>query len=140
MSDLSNVLGDLDRLMEAAQREAQAAADRQHDPRAEGSGTALDGKVSVRLAADGRVSELHLDEQVMAWPAPELAREIASAFNAAWATARSNDPAAAAAAAVDPAALAERLREVREQSLQSMRAITDSLAGVMQKIDQRVQG
>jgi len=40
---------------------------------------------------------------------------------------------------VDPAALAERLREVREQSLRSMQAITDSLAGVMQKIDQRVQ-
>lgn len=138
MSDLSNVLGDLDRLMDAAQREAQAAADRQRDPRGEGNGTALDGKIAVRLAPDGRVSELRLDEQVMALPAHELAREIASAFNEAWATARSDDP-AAVAAAVDPAALADRLREVREQSLQSMRAITDSLAAVMTKIDQRVQ-
>lgn len=139
MSDLSNVLGDLDRLMEAAQREAEAAADRQRDPRGEGNGTALDGKIAVRLAPDGRVSELRLDEQVMALSAHELAREIASAFNEAWATARSADPAAVAAAAADPAALADRLREVREQSLQSMRAITDSLAAVMTKIDQRVQ-
>jgi DNA-binding protein YbaB len=140
MSDLSNVLGDLDRLMEAAQREADAAAARhQGEGRPEGTGTALDGKISVRLATDGRVSELHLDEHVMALPANELAREIASAFNVAWAKARSDDPAAAAVARVDPAALAERLREIREQSMQSMRAITDSLAGVMQKIDQRVQ-
>jgi DNA-binding protein YbaB len=140
MSDLSNVLGDLDRLMEAAQREAEAAAERhQGDGRGGGNGTALDGKITVRLATDGRVSELHLDERVMSMPANELAREIASAFNAAWAASQSDDPAAAAAARVDPAALAERLREVREQSMQSMRAITDSLAGVMQKIDQRVQ-
>lgn len=139
MSDLSNVLSDLDRLMETAQREAEAARERHRDVRAEGAGTALDGKISVRLAADGRVSELRLDEQVISLSAQELGREIASAFNHAWAAARSDDPAAAAVAAVDPAALAERLREVREQGMQSMRAITDSLAGVMEKIERRVQ-
>jgi DNA-binding protein YbaB len=140
MSDLSNVLGDIDRLMAAAQREAEEAAQRhQGQGRPESSGTALDGQISVRLATDGRVSELHLDERVMSLPVNEVAREIAAAFNAAWAAARSDDPAAAAAAQVDPAALAERLREVREESLRSMQAITDSLAGVMQKIDQRVQ-
>jgi DNA-binding protein YbaB len=139
MSDLSNVLGDLDRLMESAQREAQAAAQRQQNAVGEGTGTALDGKIAVRLAPDGRVSELRLDDQVMGLEAHELAREIVSALNEAWATARSSDPAAAAAAAVDPAALADRLRQVREESMQSMRAITDSLAAVMTKIDQRVQ-
>jgi DNA-binding protein YbaB len=140
MSDLSNVLGDLNRLMEAAQQEAQATAERhQGDGRSGADGTALDGKITVRMATDGRVSELHLDDRVMSLTAHELAREIASAFNAAWASARSNDPAAAAAAQVDPAALAERLSEIREQSMRSMQEITDSLAGVMQKIERRVQ-
>ena len=138
MSDLSNVLGDLDRLMQSAQREVDAARDRQQTAQPV-SGSALDGKISVRLAADGRVSELRLDEEVMGLAPHELAREIVAAFNQAWAAARSGDPAAAAVAAVDPAALSDRMREVREQSMQSMRAITDSLADVMAKIDRRVQ-
>jgi DNA-binding protein YbaB len=137
VSDLSNVLHDLDQLMESAQREADAARDRQVTPKPV-EGSALDGKVKVRLAADGRVSELLLADEVMGLSPRELGREIASAFNLAWAAARSDDPAAAAVAAVDPAALAESLRQVREEGMRSMQKITDALADTMRQIDRRL--
>jgi len=131
------VLRDLDQLMESAQREADAARDRQAAAEPV-EGSALDGKVKVRLAADGRVSELVLADEVMGMNARELGREIASAFNLAWAAARSDDPAAAAVAAVDPAALAESLRHVREEGMRSMQKITEALADTMQQIDRRL--
>ncbi|NUT36731.1 MAG: YbaB/EbfC family nucleoid-associated protein [Hamadaea sp.] len=138
MSDLSSIVGDIDRLMEAAQREAEKARDAQAQVGAAASGTALDGKVTVKLAADGRVSELVLDDEVMSMSAQQLAREISSAFNHAWAGARSQDPAAAAVAAIDPAALASRMQELREEGVRSMQRITESLGDVMQKIDRRL--
>jgi DNA-binding protein YbaB len=139
VSDLSNIIGDLDRLMESAQREAEQARDRQQGPgQSEASGSAMEGKIKVKLTADGKVSELVLADEAMRLSANELAREIMTAFNAAWATSRSSDPAAAAAAAVDPAALAERMKQLRQESVESMQRITDSLADVMRKIDRRL--
>lgn len=138
MSDLSSIVGDIDRLMEAAQREAEKARDAGKEMGTESSGTALDGKVTVKLAADGRVSELILDDEVMSLSPRELAREISTAFNHAWAGARSQDPAAAAVAAIDPAALASRMQELREESVRSVQRITESLGDVMQKIDRRL--
>jgi DNA-binding protein YbaB len=139
VSDLSNIIGDLDRLMENAQREAEHARDRQQGPgQSDASGSAMDGKIKVKLAADGKVSELVLADEAMRLSANELAREIMAAFNAAWATSRSSDPAAAAAVAVDPAALAERMKQLRQESVESMQRITDSLADVMRKIDRRL--
>ena len=140
MSDLSSIIGDLDRLMENAQREAEHARDRQQGPgQSDASGTALDGKIKVTVAADGKVSQLSLADDVMRLSASELARELMTAFNAAWALSRANgDPAAAAAVAMDPAALAERMKSLREESVQSMQRITDSLADVMSKINRRL--
>jgi len=138
VSDLSSIVGDVDRLMELAQREAEKARDQARDPSLEASGSALDGKVALKLAADGRMSELHLDDHVMALTPRELAVEIMSAFNQAWAASRSQDPAAAAAAAVDPAALAETMKQVREEGVQAMARITDALADQMRKIDRRL--
>ncbi|WP_422773613.1 hypothetical protein ACN28C_12315 [Plantactinospora sp. WMMC1484] len=139
MSDLWHVLGDLDRLMESVQREADAARDRQQTTQGSASGSALDGRVSVRLAADGRVAELRLADEVMGMRAGELAEGITTAFHEAWLAARSDDPAAAAATAVDPAALAEQIREVREQGMRSMRAITESLTDAMARIERRAR-
>jgi len=125
--------------MESAQREAEQARDRQQGPgQSDASGSAMDGKIKVKLAADGKVSELVLADEAMRLSANELAREIMTAFNAAWATSRSSDPAAAAAVAVDPAALAERMKQLRQESVESMQRITDSLADVMRKIDRRL--
>ncbi|MDG4789347.1 YbaB/EbfC family nucleoid-associated protein [Micromonospora sp. WMMD1102] len=136
MSDLWHVLGDIDRLMEAVQREADAARDRQQ-PNREASGSALDGRVRVRLAADGQVAEIRLDDEVTGIRPAELAEGLTRAFNQAWQTARDHDDALLAAGAVDPAVLAEQLREVREQSMRSMRAITDSLTDAMARIERR---
>jgi DNA-binding protein YbaB len=141
VSDLSSIIGDLDRLMESAQREAEQARDRQQGPgQTDASGMALDGKIKITVAADGKVSQLALADDVMRLSASELARELMTAFNAAWALSRANgDAAAAAAVAVDPAALAERMKAIREESVQSMQRITDSLADVMRKIDGRTK-
>ncbi|GAA3767780.1 hypothetical protein GCM10022225_62790 [Plantactinospora mayteni] len=139
MSDLWHVLGDIDRLMEAVQREADAARDRQQATREPTTGSALDGRVRVRLAADGRVDEIRLADDAMQLRAGELAEGIARAFNQAWLAARDHDEAAVAASAVDPAALAEQLREVREEGMRSMRAITDSLSDAMARIERRAR-
>lgn len=140
MSDLWQVLGDLDRLMESVQGEADAAGDRQGQATpGSASGDALDGRVRVRLAADGRVSELELADEVMGLRAAELARAITTAVNQAWLAARCDDEVAAAAIAVDPAALAAQIREVRDQSMRSMRAITDSLADAVARIERRAR-
>jgi hypothetical protein len=138
VSDLSNIIGDIDRLMEQAQSEAEKARDRQRDPATEATGRALDGKITAKMGADGRVQELVLADEAMNLSSKELAREIVSALNQAWAARQSKDPAAAAAMAVDPAALAARMRELRQESVQSMQRITDSLADVMQKIDRKL--
>ncbi|MEO3926211.1 YbaB/EbfC family nucleoid-associated protein [Micromonosporaceae bacterium B7E4] len=139
MSDLWQVLGDLDRLMESVQREADAARDRQQADREPTTGSALDGRVRVRLAADGRVDEIRLADDAMGLRADQLAEGIARAFNQAWLAARSDDETAAAALAVDPAALAEQLREVREEGMRNMRAITDSLSDAMARIERRTR-
>jgi DNA-binding protein YbaB len=138
VSDLSSIVGDLDRLMEMAQREAEKARDQARDPSLEASGSALDGKVTLKLAADGRMSELLLDDHVMSLTPRELAVEIMSAFNQAWAASRSQDPAAAAAASVDPAALVETVKQIREEGVRTMSRITDTLADQMAKIDRRL--
>ena len=64
MSDLSNIVGDLDRLMEAAQREAEKARDTQADPQAEAVGSALDGRVKATLGPDGRLRSLELADEL----------------------------------------------------------------------------
>ncbi|GIG92040.1 YbaB/EbfC family nucleoid-associated protein [Plantactinospora endophytica] len=138
MSDLWHVLGDIDRLMESVQREAEAARDRPAT-REPATGSALDGRVRVRLTADGRVDDLRLADDAMHLRAAELAEGITQAFNQAWLAARSADEAAVADGVVDPAALAEQLREVREEGIRNMRAITDSLTDAMARIERRAR-
>jgi DNA-binding protein YbaB len=138
MSDLSNILDDVYRTMGQVIREAGQARDRLNDPELEAAGSALDGKISVKLSADGRVRELLLADEVMKLSAAELSREIVTAINQAWAASRSEDAAAVAAAAVDPAALVERMKALQQESARSMMQITDALADTMRKIDRRL--
>src|SRR5688500_9856003 len=81
--------------MESVQREADAARDRQQADREPTTGSALDGRVRVRLAADGRVDEIRLTDDAMGLRADQLAEGIARAFNQAWLAARSDDETAA---------------------------------------------
>jgi hypothetical protein len=136
--DLSGIAGELDRLLEIAQREAERARDAWHDPAREAVGTALDGRVSARMAPDGRLSELILADDVLSLRAVDLAREITAAVNRAWAATRSADPVAGAAAVVDPAALADAVKQVKDEGMITMRRVTDLLAEQMRKIDRRL--
>lgn len=138
VSDFSGMLEDIDRLMTSVQREAQAARDRGSDPQRDAQASGLDGRIKVTMGADGRVRELHLADDVMSMRAHELAHELVRVINAAWGRTRSDDPAAGAAAAVDMAALASRVGQLREESLQSMGRITTALTDALTRIDRRL--
>ncbi len=103
-----------------------------------GQGRALDGKITVEMAADGRLAGLALDPVVLQLDERVVAREIMAAVNEAWAKRQGIDEAAAAAANVDPAVLQERLAEVQNQGLASMRRFTDGMQAVLDKLESRV--
>ena len=103
-----------------------------------GQGRALDGKIAVEMAADGRLSGLALDPSVLQLDERVLAREIMAAVNDAWTKRVGLDEAAAAAAAIDTAQLQQRLTEVQNQGLASMRRFTDGMQAVLDKLESRV--
>jgi DNA-binding protein YbaB len=103
-----------------------------------GRGTALDGRIEVEMAADGRLSGLALDSSVMRMDERMLAREIMAAVNVAWAARRGADESAAAVAAIDPAVLQQRLTEVQDQGMASMRRFTDGMQAVLDTLESRV--
>lgn len=138
LSDPSAILGEIDSVMRAAQRAAESARAGETDPRTDAAASGLDGKIRVTLGADGRVRELVLSDEALAVGASELARELTATINAAWGKTRSSDPAAGAAAAVDMAALASRVGQLREESLRSMGRITSALTDALAKIDRRL--
>lgn len=100
-----------------------------------GRGSALDGRIQAEMNVEGRVTALTLDPAVMRMDERILAREIITAINTAWAARQGVDEAAAAGAAIDPAALQERLTEVQDRSLASMRRFTESMRDLVTRIE-----
>ena len=121
-----------------AQLDAMRAKPRPGPAPRVGQGRALDGKIAVEMAADGRLSGLALDPSVLQLDERVLAREIMAAVNDAWAKRVGLDEAAAAAAAIDPAQLQQRLTEVQDQGMASMRRFTDGMQAVLDKLESRV--
>jgi DNA-binding protein YbaB len=101
----------------------------------EASGSALDGHIRVTMATDGRVKAIVLHPSVMRMDEQMLARELVTAINTAWAARLGADEAAATVAAVDTGALQERLTEVQDRSLATMRMFTDSLQDLVSRIE-----
>lgn len=56
----------------------------------------------------------------------------------AWAKHLGADDAAAAVAAIDPAVLQQRLTELQDQGLSSMRRFSETMQAVLDKLDARV--
>jgi DNA-binding protein YbaB len=121
-----------------AQLDAMRAKPQQGTAPGTGIGRALDGKIEVEMAADGRLSGLALDPSVLRLDERELAREIMSAVNQAWGKRQGLDDDAAAIAAMDPAVLQKRLAELQDQGLASMRRFTEGMQAVLDKLDARV--
>jgi hypothetical protein len=65
----------------------------------------------------------------------ELAREIMAAVNAAWAKRQGIDEAAAATANIDPGELQQRLSEVQDQGLATMRRFTQGMHDAIARIE-----
>lgn len=103
-----------------------------------GQGRALDGRVTVEMAADGRLSALALDPSVLRLDERELARGIMAAVNEAWTARQGLDPSAAAVAALDTEALQRRLAEIQDQGVDTMRRFTDRMQAILDQAESRV--
>ncbi|HCT78040.1 MAG TPA: hypothetical protein DGT23_15890 [Micromonosporaceae bacterium] len=118
-----------------AQLENMRAKPQQGPEPAVGRGRALEGRIEVEMAVDGRLSGLALDPSVMRMDERMLAREIMAAVNEAWAKRAGADEAAAAVAAIDPAVLQQRLAEVQDQGLATMRRFTQGMQDAIARIE-----
>lgn len=118
-----------------AQLENMRAKPQQGPEPGVGRGRALDGRIEVEMAVDGRLSGLALDPSVMRMDERMLAREIMAAVNEAWAKRAGADEAAAAVAAIDPAVLQQRLAEVQDQGLATMRRFTQGMQDAIARIE-----
>lgn len=127
---LSRTRAELGRLREARQPDVP-------QPRA-AEGVALDGLIRAEMAIDGRLTGLTLDPSVQRIDVQMLAREIVTAVNTAWAARQGADAAAAATAALDPAALQERLAEVQDRGIASMQRFTQGMQAVIDRLEARV--
>jgi hypothetical protein len=102
-------------------------------------GSDSQGLVKAKLGADGRLTELVLDDRTSVIPRAELQRAIIEAVNAAWAIGRGADPQEAAAANIDPEALQRNLMQMQDQAVRSMNQITDGLLDAMRQIHNSVK-
>lgn len=121
-----------------AQLEAMRAKPQPGPEPTVGQGRALDGRISVEMAADGRLSGLALDPSVLRMDERDLAREIMAAVNEAWAANRGLDASAAAVAALDAEALERRVTELQDQGLATMRRFTDQMQAILDRAESRV--
>jgi DNA-binding protein YbaB len=125
-ADVDGAFRDARRQLESARAGADAGR---------GTGEAADGQVRV-VAAGGRLERVELDPRVMRMPGERLAGHLVAAGNAALDELRAAAP-AADDAAVDPAALAQRLERVTEEGLRSMAVITQAIEDAMAQVADR---
>ena len=118
--------------------ESMRARPGQGRPPGVGVGQAADGKVKTAMAADGHLLGMVLDPSILRMDERELARVIVAAVNEAWAARLGLDQSAAAVAAMDPAMLQRQLSQLQDKGLDTMRRFTDSMQGVLDKVDARI--
>src|SRR5688572_3946101 len=123
----------------ALQPQRDQLESRGEDPRRDGMGSDSEGLVKAKLGADGRLTELVLDDRTSVMSRADLQRSIIEAVNAAWAIGRGADPQEAAAANIDPEALQRNLMQMQDQAVRSMNQITDGLIDAMRQIHNSVK-
>jgi DNA-binding protein YbaB len=102
----------------------------------QGTGEAAEGRVRA-TAVDGRISSVEFpDSRVLRLDASALAVHLSEAVNSALDDLREKAPSPDPEMAIDLAALAERLREVRTEGMLQMARITSSLQDAMALIRQ----
>lgn len=94
------------------------------------SGEAFDGRIRAK-AAKGRLTSLHLDPRVARMASVELAEQIVVAVNAALAA---QEMSAVPTVPVDPAILAEQLRQAQDSSLRQMTQFGQAMDAVVAQL------
>ncbi|GIH09373.1 hypothetical protein Rhe02_74400 [Rhizocola hellebori] len=137
--ELADMLEAMRSQLGALQPQRDQLEARGEDPRTDGIGSDSEGLVKAKMGADGRLTELVLDDRTSVMPRAELQRAIIEAVNAAWAIGRGADPQDAAVANIDPEALQRNLMEMQDQAMRSMNQITDGLLDAMRQIHSSVK-
>ena len=114
----------------------QGGGDGQEPP--SGTGEAADGLISVRVVAPGRVDGLQLDPRVMRMSSEQLAEQIESAVNVAFADLREKSVAASGLA--DLSGLSDQLREVQNNAERQFSTFTASMADAQAQLVRRAGG
>ena len=114
----------------AALAQAQAPSGDEEPPI--GTGEAADGRIRVRAVPPGRIEDLELESSVLRLSGAELAREIASAVNAALA-----DLQGRAVAAADLGVLTGRLQEIQYDAERQFAKLTASLVEAQEQLTRR---
>jgi DNA-binding protein YbaB len=103
-----------------------------------GTGEAADGLISARVVAPGRVEGLQLDPRVMRMSAEQLAEQIESAVNAAFADLR--EQSAGVSGPADLSGLSDQLREVQVNAERQFSTFTASMADAQAQLVRRAGG
>jgi DNA-binding protein YbaB len=138
---LTSVLDDTRRMLDAmrARRgqpepESEPVQDRAAEE-LRGRGEAAGGRVRAVLTRD-RIEELHLDPRLLRQGSEALGEFLVSALNEALADLAAKETADAPDSAGDPDVLAERLRQLQDESMRNMDLITQSVADVLSRLRQ----
>ncbi|MEU9507611.1 YbaB/EbfC family nucleoid-associated protein [Micromonospora sp. NPDC048170] len=102
--------------------------------RAESVGEAADGRITVTLGTDGRVSTIEIDPRVLREGSEHLAEELRRAVNAAL---DGQEPTVDAEPMPDLAAMTATLERIQDQGLRQMREMSLAISENMRKLQQR---
>ena len=103
-------------------------------PEIRGEGVAADGQVLATARTGGRLESVQLDPRALRMGSQALGEQIVLAVNAALDSLQTQAGAQAAPPAADPAALAERMRELQDQSVRQMYVFSQSIADAVDRI------
>jgi DNA-binding protein YbaB len=128
----------LDRLLADARRTLESMRSGAPEPselsEIRGAGEAADGLVKASVVSVGQVDTIELDPRALRLGSELLAGHLRDAVNAAFADLRAKATAESDEVAVDSAGLAESLQDLQNQSVRSMAAFNDAMAGVLARL------
>lgn len=131
--------GGVDRLLEDTRRmleQMRSGGEEPPDPgELRGEGEAADGQVQAVAVAGGRLESLTVNPRAMRMGSEALCEQIVAAVNAALDDLRGKAAAqAVAAGGVDPAALAEQMRDLHTESVRQMDMFTQGIRDALDRI------
>jgi DNA-binding protein YbaB len=140
VDELGSGSGGLDRLLEDTRRVLDEMRSAGGEPPEEGDelrgeAEAADGQVRAVAVAGGRLESLTVNPRAMRLGSEALCEQIVAAVNAALDDLRARTAErAAAAGGADPAALAERMRDLHAESVRQMDMFTQGIRDALDRI------